>query len=144
MNVFFDVDDTIISGWHGCLRPLVREVFHQLTLDHHEIYIWSGVGLRWAEIEAHQLRRYVRGCYVKPLRDHARALPGLGVKVKPEFVVDDNDEVVRAFGGYKVRPYVWPDETDREMSVVYDTIREITVRVMPQFRIRLSAHGCLT
>ena len=47
----FGVDATIVGSYDGKLRPMVREVFEQLRADGHQIYIWSGVGLRWLEID---------------------------------------------------------------------------------------------
>ncbi|MBI4507976.1 MAG: hypothetical protein HY691_20815, partial [Chloroflexi bacterium] len=70
MNVFFDVDGTIVGTWDGALRPLVREVFEQLRSDGHHIYIWSGVGLRWREVEEHDLRMLIVTCFHKPLWNH--------------------------------------------------------------------------
>lgn len=126
MNVFFDVDDTIISAWEGTLRPLVKDVFEQVNRDGHLIFVWSGVGLRWREIDAHGLRPYVRDCYLKPLTDYRRSLPLLGIHVEPHFVVDDCREVVDAFNGYTVKPYVWRDPADRVMAMVYEEICRTT------------------
>jgi hypothetical protein len=129
VNIFFDVDDTIVSGWwRANLRPLVKETFAQLNRDGHCIYIWSGVGLRWADIDTHCLREYIMDCFVKPLTDYQNALVALGIYAYPQFVVDDHVQIVDAFGGYVVRPYVWPDEADREMSVVYARIVEAADR----------------
>lgn len=122
MNVFFDVDDTIVSSWDGSLRPLVKETFERLIHDGHQIYIWSGVGLRWYEIDKHGLRPFVEGCYIKPLWDHRRRLPVLGVEVEPHFVIDDYQEVVDVFGGHTVKPYFRRDPNDREMELVYHKI----------------------
>jgi len=123
LNVFFDVDDTIVSSWDGSLRPLVKEVFAQLNLDGHDLYIWSGVGLRWYEIDKHGLRPYIKGCFVKPLWDHRRRLPLLGIEVEPHFVIDDYQEVVDVFGGHTIKPYFRRDPGDKEMAVVYEKIR---------------------
>lgn len=122
MNVFFDVDDTIVSSVYGTLRPLVRELFHQLQEEGHRIYIWSGVGLRWDVIERHQLRPFISGCFLKPLFDHHNRLTELGVTVKPDYCIDDYPEIAEAFGGITVRPYWQPDKQDREMERVYQAI----------------------
>ena len=127
MNVFFDVDDTIVCSWDGSLRPLVKEVFEQIILDGHHIYIWSGVGLRWYEIDKHGLRSYIKGCYVKPLWDHRRRLALLGVDVEPHFVIDDYEEVVEVFGGHTIKPYFRRDPADQEMARVYEKIRDYDV-----------------
>ena len=106
MNVFFDVDGTIIGNYDGRLRPLVREVFEQLRADGHLIYIWSGVGLRWIEIDQHRLRPLIETCFHKPIYDHHARLSELRVTVFPDFVIDDHAEVVRAFGGVTIWPFV--------------------------------------
>lgn len=122
MNIFFDVDDTIVSSWDGSLRPLVKEVFERITADGHHIYIWSGVGLRWYEIDKHGLRSLIKDCYVKPLWDHRRRLSLLGVDVEPHFVIDDYEEVVDVFGGHTIKPYFRRDPADQEMVRVYEKI----------------------
>ncbi len=121
MNLFFDVDYTLINMYGG-LRPWVREVFQQLRLDGHIIYVWSGVGIRWPVIRQHHLEEFVANCYQKPLDDHHRRLPGLGVDVMPDFCVDDYPEIIHAFGGAVVRPYYWNDLLDLEMHRVYARI----------------------
>ena len=49
MNIFFDMDYTILSAT-GRLRPRVVETFNQLREDGHSLYIWSGIGVRVAEV----------------------------------------------------------------------------------------------
>lgn len=126
MNIFFDVDGTIVGSYDDKLRPLVREVFERLRADGHTIYVWSGVGLRWREIDLHSLRPLIATCFWKPRWDHHARLAELGVDVVPDFVVDDHQEVVAAFGGVTVRPFDYYDPSDREMERVY---RVITARV---------------
>jgi hypothetical protein len=125
MNVFFDVDDTIICSLDGSLRPMVREVFDQILADGHTIYVWSGMGIRWPDVDKHGLRRYVSECWVKPLSDHRQSLATLGVLVEPDFVVDDHKEVVDVFGGYNVRAYSGYDPSDREMGAAYEKLGEV-------------------
>jgi hypothetical protein len=126
MNIFFDVDGTIVGSYDDKLRPMVREVFERLGADGDTIYIWSGVGLRWREIDLHGLRPLIATCFWKPRWDHHARLAELGVDVVPDFVVDDHREVVAAFGGVTVRPFDYYDPSDREMERVY---RVISVRV---------------
>lgn len=122
MNIFFDVDYTIID-WDGTLRPHVKEVFQRLNDDGHKIFIWSGVGLRWEVINQHKLNDFISGCYVKPLANHHQELPHLGVPVVPDYVIDDHGSVVAAFGGYTIRPYYsYGNPNDSEMLRVYDAI----------------------
>ena len=124
MNVFFDVDGTIIGTYDLKLRPMVREIFEQIRADGHVIYIWSGVGLRWEEIDRHDLRALIETCYWKPRWDHHARLAELGVEVFPDFVIDDHAEVVRAFGGVTVDPFDFYNHRDREMERVYRVISE--------------------
>ena len=122
MNVFFDVDGTIIESYGLRLRPLVREVFEQLRADGHVLYIWSGVGLRWHEIDQHNLRPLIETCYWKPRYDHHARLAELKVEVFPEFVIDDHADVVSAFGGVIVDAFDYYNARDREMERVYQAI----------------------
>ncbi len=121
MNVFFDVDDTIIA-WNGKLRPFVHDVFQRLIDDGHTIYIWSGVGLRWDVIDKHDLRQYVTDCFMKPVYDYRNGLRRLRIPVEPDFCIDDHSELVAALGGEAIKPYYWAEPDDREMLRIYDAI----------------------
>ena len=112
MNVFFDVDYTIL-GFDGSLRPNTHEVFEQLIANGHAVYIWSGVGVRSSEVRQAGLEHLVSGVYQKPLSDFARGLERFGVPVVPHFVIDDYPGIVEHFGGLCIKPYVsvrWPDD----------------------------------
>jgi len=121
MNIFFDVDDTLIT-WDFRLRPQVREVFQQLRDDGHAIYVWSGRGKRWEVILKYQLSDLIVTCHEKPIEDHHNQLTALGVDVLPEFVVDDTYAVVHAFGGYWIAPPRRPFEQDREIWRAYSAV----------------------
>ena len=130
MEIFFDVDYTIL-GLDGSLRPWTRDVFEWLVGEGHRIHIWSGHGIRSAEIEQHGLEHLVTGYYHKPLANHHESLEGLGVPLVPDFTVDDTPEVAAAFGGVWVAAYAagtpsdyLPREHDREMLRVYEVVRE--------------------
>lgn len=124
MKIFFDVDYTLIAD-DGTLRPFVKEVFQKIVDDGHEIYIWSGVGLRWAVVKQHELGGYIRTCFVKPLSEYRDSLQGLGVNIVPDFCVDDHPAVVHALGGTAIRPYYSANPDDREMLRVYDEIAKM-------------------
>jgi hypothetical protein len=128
VNVFFDVDQTIVDSDHR-LRPGVRELFERLCVDGHAIYLWSGIGVRWEVVRSHGLEAFVRGCFDKPLYQHARMLDPLGVTVHPDFVVDDHPHPVAAFGGCVVSPYTGGGAPDGEMKRVLGEVR------------RAAAHG---
>lgn len=122
MNIFFDVDYTLISST-GSLRPGVRECFQKLIDDGHKIYIWSGMGLRWHEIRHNNLEGFVSGVFHKPLHDYWEAWEQSGVDIKPDFVIDDHIGVPQAFGGIFTKAYYFPDERDTEMEGIYLAIR---------------------
>lgn len=123
MNVFFDVDYTILSVDNG-VRPGTHEVFAKLVEDGHRIYIWSGQGLRWNEIREHSLEGFVTDVFHKPTWDYHERLEELGVTVMPDFVVDDYPEIVEVFGGFHVREFFRKKHADDEMFHVYDAIVE--------------------
>ncbi len=118
MNIFFDVDYTIL-GVDGSLRPGTRDVFRRLVADGHALFVWSGVGVRTAEVQEHDLQEFVSGLFQKPLQEFEAGLRTFGVAVRPDFVIDDYPEIVGAFGGVVVRPYYFPTANDREMERVY-------------------------
>lgn len=123
MNIFFDVDYTIV-GMDGSLRPGTREVFQRLRERGHHIYIWSGFGVRRDVVRTHGLEPLVSGVFEKPLSDHERRLEELGIPVRPDFAVDDYPEVVSAFGGVWISPYYYRNDDDREMERVYRVVLE--------------------
>jgi len=123
MNVFFDVDGTIIAD-DGALRPHVHEVFQKIKEAGHDIYVWSGVGIRWEIVRANKLAEYVTDCYLKPLYNHQNGLAELGVKVKPDFCIDDYKSIVDAFSGVTVKPYFFADPEDKEMLRVLEAVME--------------------
>ncbi len=119
LNVFFDVDNTLIM-WNGSLRNHVRDVFTALKESGHEIYIWSGVGIREWDMKRNNLDGFVTDYFVKPLEQHHEKLESLGVPMVPDFVIDDHRSVVEAFGGYHIGDDPGPD--DRELLDVLDLI----------------------
>ena len=123
LNIFFDVDYTLLS-MDGSLRPGTRETFERLVSDGHRIFIWSGVGMRTAEIQKHDLQDFVSGIFVKPLEDFDNALPSFGVHVRPDFVIDDFPQIVGNFGGIVVRPYYFRAAEDDEMEHIYRIVTD--------------------
>lgn len=124
MHIFFDVDHTIIDS-DGALRPGVRELFTRLVADGHQVYLWSGIGVRTEVIEEHDLHHLISGCYEKPLYQHEAMLVPLGIPVRPDFAVDDHPHLVATFGGCVVRRYLRADPADREMERVAVEIERI-------------------
>ena len=122
MNIFFDVDYTLIT-WDVKLRPGVREVFEMLRADGHIIYLWSGVGPRWEIVNRFELHDHVTDCFWKPLYDHHARMVELGVTVSPDDVIDDHQEIIDAFVGTTIKEPAMPLHTDRELWRVYDDIQ---------------------
>lgn len=123
MNIFFDLDYTILAV-DGSLRPGTREIFRQLVADGHRVFVWSGVGIRTADVERHRLDEYVAGVFKKPIQDFEAGLKGFGITERPDFVVDDYPEIVDAFGGVQVRPYFFRAADDDEMERVYRAVTD--------------------
>ena len=123
MNIFFDVDYTIL-GMDDTLRPGTKEVFRQLHIDGHKIYIWSGNGIRWHEVRLHGLDPYVVDCFQKPLYRFEEQMKALGIPIRPDLVVDDYQEVPEALGGIWAHPYFLAKEStiDQEMDWIYEMI----------------------
>ncbi|HEY3940996.1 MAG TPA: hypothetical protein VGL60_00805 [Acidimicrobiales bacterium] len=117
VNVFFDIDYTIL-GFDGSLRPRTHQVFEELIADGHDVYIWSGVGVRWPEVKEAGLDGLVRGVYQKPLSDFDAGLVKYGVPVVPDFVIDDYPGIVMHFGGLCIKPYVSRRSPDDELLVI--------------------------
>jgi hypothetical protein len=125
MNVFFDIDYTIFGGMDGSLRPGTLEVFEELVGLGHNLYIWSGVGVRWDEVRRAGLEPFVQDVYRKPLPGrevpwlpHTDSLHLYGVPVVPDFVIDDYPEIVLHFGGYRIKDYVYENPNDEEMYTI--------------------------
>ena len=133
-NIFFDVDYTLL-GVDGSLRPLAREILQQLVDDGHQLYIWSGNGIRWRDIRKHDLESLVIDCIEKPVSDYVNAVAIMDVK--PDLVVDDDLEIVAALGGVWARTYYFPNSRDRGMEDIYRVIQEWAQHGLsddPQFR----------
>jgi phosphoglycolate phosphatase-like HAD superfamily hydrolase len=127
MNIFFDVDHTLID-LRDRLRPGVRKLFARLHRDGHAIYLWSGLGKRWEIVERYRLRRFVTDCYDKPLYQYERMLAPLGIGVRPDYVVDDHPHLVHHFGGLVVSRYLEEDLADTEMDRAYAEISRVTAK----------------
>ena len=125
MNIFFDVDETIM-GYDGSLRPLVHETFRALIDDGHRIYIWSGVRtaemVRAEVIDRHGLHAYVTDCFTKPRWDYRAQWQRWGMQVEPDFIVDDYPEIVEVFGGILIKPYPQARH-DTDLERVYAAIK---------------------
>ena len=104
----------------------MHKVFEDLKADGHDIYIWSGMGLRNKEVEENNLTDFVSGIYHKPIDKFEEGLIQYGIPVRPEYVVDDHREVVDYFGGFVIRAYFWENARDKEMTAVYEDIKALS------------------
>lgn len=128
MNIYFDLDYTLIS-FDGTLRPRAREVFQLLTAAGHQLFIWSGMGVRTSEVQEIGLLPLVGGVFEKPVEKFEEGVMEFGIRQRPDAVVDDHDGIVAHFGGVLVRPYFWPDLSDRELERAYRELLVIARRL---------------
>jgi hypothetical protein len=107
MNVFFDVQGTLLAG--GIPRPHIRGVFIELASLGHDIYLWSSAGAGYAAMAAELLgvEDLVFGCYSKS------APPPVTV----DYAVDDHPDLVQHYGGLVVVPFDG-DPEDQELLKV--------------------------
>lgn len=112
MNVFFDVQGTLVSG--GRPRPHAREVFREIEALGHHVYLWSSGGPSYAARAAELLsvEDVLYGCFGK----------SGPVPVSVDFVVDDQPHPVESYGGYRVNPFDG-DPEDRELWKVVEALR---------------------
>ena len=124
MNIFFDMDYTLIGGMDGALRPGVKDVMERLKADGHGLYVWSGVGLRWGDVQHLGIKHLITDCFVKPMTNYYRAMKEMKLPVEPDFVVDDFPVVADAFGGISIPAFNFHNPEDRVMERVYNVINE--------------------
>lgn len=111
MNVFFDVQGTLVSG--GRPRPHARDVFLELTRMGHHLYLWSSAGSSYAARAAKLLgiEDLIFDCYSK------HAIPPVTV----DFVVDDHADFADRHGGYAIPPFDG-DPKDAELWKVVEVL----------------------
>lgn len=121
IRIGFDVDDTLIDEV-GRLRAYTREVFAELSGHGFHLFVWSAAGTRWEVVDMHGLRPHVVGVYRKPISRHHERLAEHGVPFVPDFVVDDDPEIVQVFGGFHMvtPPHGLAD--DGQMLLVRDAV----------------------
>ena len=111
MNVFFDVQGTLISG--GIPRPYAREVFAEISAAGHDVYLWSSAGAGYAASAAELLgvEDLVLGCYSK-----------YAPPVTVDYAVDDLPDLVERHGGYEISAFDGNPE-DRELWKVAEQLK---------------------
>ncbi|MCA1729827.1 MAG: hypothetical protein LC751_10610 [Actinobacteria bacterium] len=115
MNVFFDVQGTLLAG--GVPRPHVREVFVELGILGHDVYLWSSAGAGYAASAAELLgvEDLIFGCYSKSVQP----------PVTVDYAVDDFPDLVEYHGGYTIAPFDG-DPEDRELWKVAEALGQAT------------------
>ena len=96
MIVCFDVDLTLLAASHDRLRPHTRKVLRALRAEGHDVYVWSAGGRDYAQ---QMCRRFGIDALI---------LAAFGkdeVSLSPDFVVDDDPEMLQRFPGFLVKPY---------------------------------------
>ncbi|MGH2632282.1 MAG: hypothetical protein ACRDG3_02625 [Tepidiformaceae bacterium] len=110
MNVFFDVDHTLvfIDQHTNALRPGAREAMQRLKAGGHGVYVWSASGLEHVQrvVRMHELSPWVDGMFDKDPR----------VKPYPDFIIDDDWYIVEKYGGHCVSQYKAVNADDREFE----------------------------
>ena len=111
MNIFFDVDQTLLhsspdDGWF--LRPGTAEVIESLNKSGHFVYIWTASGRMHALklVERYNLGDLVVDCFDK---DPVTA------PLLPDMIVDDDPFLVEKYSGVLVSQYREVDAGDREL-----------------------------
>lgn len=119
MNVFFDVDHTLvfIDQNTNALRPGAREAMARLKLAGHGVYVWSASGLAHVErtCELHGLGEWVDGMFDKDPR----------VRPYPDFIIDDDWYLVEKYGGHCVSQYKAVNHEDREFEAALERLVEM-------------------
>jgi len=115
VNVFFDVQGTLLAGGRG--RPHAREVLVRLAEGGHDVYLWSSAGTGYAREAARALgvEDVVLGCFSK------LAPPPVSV----DLVVDDDPGFVRMHDGLAVGPFDG-DPDDRELLGVAAAVERLS------------------
>ena len=84
------------------------------------------MGIRRETVRRHGLESLVAGLHQKPLYDYEERLEELGLPFPPDFVVDDDPQVVSAFGGLWVPPYYKQGDDDGAMARVLVAASDFT------------------
>ncbi len=116
MNIFFDVDHTLVfANQHANnLRPGAHDAMRMLKAEGHMVYVWSAGGKDYVEkvVEIHGLIEWVDGCFDKDPR----------VQPKPDFIIDDDWYLVEKYGGHLVSQYKEVDDADAELMEAFERV----------------------
>ena len=111
MNVFFDVQGTLLSGVTP--RPHTREALLKIESLGHHVYLWSSAGEAYA----------ARAAFLLDVQDVAYGYYGKTdhIPVTVDFVVDDQPGIVDQYGGYGISPFT-EDPDDEELWKVVEKL----------------------
>jgi hypothetical protein len=119
MNIFFDVDHTLVwpTADLNMLRPNAHAAMQRLKEAGHGVYVWSASGEAYVRrvVEIHGLGAWVDGCFDKDPR----------VQPMPDFIIDDDWYLVEKYGGHLVSQYKAVDEADRELLEALERLIEL-------------------
>lgn len=119
MNIFFDVDHTLVlpTAERNNLRPGAHEVMRSLKVAGHGVYVWSAGGQAYVErvVELHALVEFVDGCFDKDPR----------VDPRPDFIIDDDWFLVEKYGGHCVPQYKAVNAADRALHEALEALRAL-------------------
>ncbi len=121
MNIYFDVDQTLIFPMTRSLRPYAKWCIDNLKKAGHSIYIWSRRGEENCWDIARLVGVSLDNCANKPPLTNLKRITHLSAR--PHFCIDDDPEdVIRVWPGMLVLPYCFETEEDKEMLRVLDSI----------------------
>lgn len=111
MNVFFDVQGTLLSG--ATPRPHAREIFQKLEALGHHVYLWSSAGAAYA----------YRSAFLIDVYDLAYGYHGKSdtIPVTIDYVVDDDPGIVKRYGGYEINLFTG-DPDDNELWQIVEEL----------------------
>lgn len=117
LNIFYDIDGTLVSLIDRKLRPNIPFLFKQQTQRYgHKIFVWSSAGKEYClkTVADLGLSSYVADCFEKPPYDRPGHLGYVGCHEIPHLCYDDDpSDVISLFGGLVVKPYLG-DDNDEE------------------------------
>jgi len=129
MNIFFDIDDTLIAPGTRKLRPWSQWCVKHLRDAGHIIYLWSHGGKKNCKDVAIKLQVPPSKCFAKPgwdnFENHKHIIDNLGALISIDLCIDDDPQDMPAFyPGMTVLPYCadFTPEQDKEMLRVLDSI----------------------
>lgn len=123
MNIFFDIDQTLIYPGDRTMRPYAKWCLNYLKKNGHDIYLWSRRGEENCYDVAVLLGISLSRCFSKPPFTNLRDITHL--TAYPEYCIDDDpSDVLTAWPGILVLPYMasYTAKEDKELVRVADTI----------------------